>query len=147
MNGIIRYCVMKKRKGLLKRQPVYTHLFFIPVDPKKYMYLALIGKDVDDQENTYAAQLLVKLSDEIMESTLAGEYEHFGKKFIELEALKCKSSNPSQGKYTITIPKKGVYIRSNLEIEYQVEYSTTDKRVYFIKGDLSLVSGDVTAPD
>ena len=147
MNGTIRYCVMKKRKGLLKRQPVYTHLFFIPVDPKLYMYLALIGQDVDGQENTYAAQLLVKLSDEIMESTLAGEYEHFGKKFIELEALKCKSSNPSQGKYTITIPKKGVYIRSNLEIEYQVEYSTTDKRVYFIKGDLSLVSGDVTAPD
>ena len=147
MNGIIRYCVMKKRKGLLKRQPVYTHLFFIPVDPKLYMYLALIGQDVDGQENTYAAQLLVKLSDEIMESTLAGEYEHFGKKFIELEALKCKSSNPSQGKYTITIPKKGVYIRSNLEIEYQVEYSTTDKRVYFIKGDLSLVSGDVTALD
>jgi hypothetical protein len=138
---------MKKRKGLLKRQSVYTHLFFVPVDPKLYMYLALIGQNVDDQENTYAAQLLVKLSDEIMESTLAGEYEHFGKKFIELEALKCKSSNPSQGKYTITIPKKGVYIRSNLEIEYQVEYSTTDKRVYFIKGDLSLVSGDVTAPD
>ena len=147
MNGIIRYCVMKKRKGLLKRQPVYTHLFFIPVDPKKYMYLALIGKDVDDQENTYAAQLLVKLSDEIMESTLAGEYEHFGKNFIELEALNCKSSSPSQGKYIITLPKKGTYIRSNLEIEYQVEYSTTDKRVYFIKGDLSLVSGDVTAPD
>ena len=147
MNGTIRYCVMKKRKGLLKRQSVYTHLFFVPVDPKLYMYLALIGQNVDDQENTYAAQLLVKLSDEIMESTLAGEYEHFGKKFIELEALKCKSSNPSQGKYTITIPKKGVYIRSNLEIEYQVEYSTTDKRVYFIKGDLSLVSGDVTAPD
>ena len=147
MNGTIRYCVMKKRKGLLKRQSVYTHLFFVPVDPKLYMYLALIGQNVDGQENTYAAQLLIKLSDEIMESTLAGEYEHFGKKFIELEALKCKSSNPSQGKYTITIPKKGVYIRSNLEIEYQVEYSTTDKRVYFIKGDLSLVSGDVTAPD
>ena len=142
MNGTIRYCVMKKRKGLLKRQPVYTHLFFIPVDPKKYMYLALIGKDVDDQDNTYAAQLLVKLSDEIMESTLAGEYEYFGKKFIELEALKCKSSSPAQGKYVITIPKKGAYIRSNLEIEYQVEYSTTDKRIYFIKGELNLVSGE-----
>ena len=142
MNGIIRYCVMKKRKGLLKRQPVYTHLFFIPVDPKKYMYLALIGKDVDDQENTYAAQLLVKLSDEIMESTLAGEYEKISKKFIELEALKCKSSSPSQGKYTIIIPKKGAHIKSNLEIEYQVEYSTTDKRIYFIKGELNLVSGE-----
>jgi hypothetical protein len=82
-----------------------------------------------------------------MESTLAGEYEYFGKKFIELEALKCKSSSPAQGKYVITIPKKGAYIRSNLEIEYQVEYSTTDKRIYLIKGDLSLVSGDVTAQD
>lgn len=142
MNGTIRYCVMKKSKGLLKRQSVYTHLFFIPVDPKIYMYLALIGQDVDDQENTYAAQLLVKLSDEIMDDTLAGEYEHFGKKFIELEALKCKSSSPSQGKYIITMPKKGVYIKSNLEIEYQVEYSTTDKRIYFIKGDLNLVSGE-----
>ncbi len=78
---------MKKRKGLLRRQSVYTHLFFIPVDPHRYMYLALIGKDVDDQENTYAAQILIKLSDEIMDDTLAGEYEYFGKKFIEVEAL------------------------------------------------------------
>jgi len=106
------------------------------------MYLALIGSDVDDQENTYAAQLLVKLSDEIMESTLAGEYEYFGKKYIELEALKCKSSSPSQGKYIVTIPKKGAYIKSNLEIEYQVEYSTVEKRIYLLKGDINLVSGE-----
>ncbi len=142
MNGTIRYCVMKKRKGLLKRQSVYTHLFFIPVDPKKYMYMALIGKDVDDEDNTYAAQLLIKISDEIMDDTLAGEYEHFGKKFIELEALKCKSSSPSKGKYIITIPKKGSHIKSNLEIEYQVEYSTIEKRIYMLRGELNLVSGE-----
>lgn len=147
MNGTIRYCVVKKRKGLLKRQPIYTHLFFIPIDPKKYMYLALIGKDVDDQENTYAAQLLIKISDDIMVSTLAGEYEYFGKKFIELEALKCKSTSPSQGKYVVTIPKKGDYIKSNLEIEYQVEYSTVEKRIYLLKGELNLVSGDIAAPN
>lgn len=147
MNGTIRYCVVKKRKGLLKRQPIYTHLFFIPIDPKKYMYLALIGKDVDDQENTYAAQLLVKLTDEIMDDTLAGEYEYFGKKFIELEALKCKSTSPTQGKYIVTIPKKGDYIKSNLEIEYQVEYSTVEKRIYLLKGELNLVSGDIAAPN
>lgn len=147
MNGTIRYCVVKKRKGLLKRQPIYTHLFFIPIDPKKYMYLALIGKDVDDQENTYAAQLLIKISDDIMESTLAGEYEYFGKKFIELEALKCKSTSPTQGKYIVTIPKKGDYIKSNLEIEYQVEYSTVEKRIYLLKGELNLVSGDIAAPN
>ncbi|MDI9570079.1 MAG: hypothetical protein QM278_04990 [Pseudomonadota bacterium] len=143
MNGIIRYCVVKKRKGFLKRQPIYTHLFFIPIDPKKYMYLALIGKDVDDQENTYAAQLLIKISDDIMESTLAGEHEYFGKKFIELEALKCKSTSPSQGKYVVTIPKKGDYIKSNLEIEYHIEYSTVEKRIYLLRGELNLVSGEI----
>ena len=147
MNGTIRYCVVKKRKGLLKRQPIYTHLFFIPIDPKKYMYLALIGKDIDDQENTYAAQLLVKLTDEIMDDTLAGEYEYFGKKFIELEALKCKSTSPFQGKYVVTIPQKGDHIKSNLEIEYQVEYSTVEKRIYLLKGELNLVSGDIAAPN
>ncbi len=147
MNGIIRYCVVKKRKGLLKRQPIYTHLFFIPIDPKKYVYLVLIGKDIDDQENTYAAQLLVKLTDEIMDDTLAGEYEYFGKKFIELEVLKCKSTSPSQGKYVVTIPQKGDYIKSNLEIEYQVEYSTVEKRIYLLKGELNLVSGDIAAPN
>ena len=147
MNGTIRYCVMQKRKGLLKRQPVYTHLFFIPVDPKQYMYLALIGKDIDDQENTYAAQLLVKLTDEIMDDTLVGEYEYFGKKFIELEALKCKSTSPIQGKYIVTIPKKGSYIRSNLEIEYKVEHSTIEKRIYLLKGELNLVSGDIPSPE
>lgn len=147
MDGTIRYCVMKKSKGLLKRQPVYTHLFYVPVDPKKYMYLALIGMDVDDQDNTFAAQLLLKLSDEIMENTLAGEHEYFGNKFMELEALKCKSSSPSQGKYILTIPKKGTYIRSNLEIEYQVEFSTVEKRIYLLKGELNLVSGDIAGPD
>jgi hypothetical protein len=77
-----------------------------------------------------------------MDETLAGEYDHFGKKFIELEALECKSSSTSQGKYLVKIPQKGSYIKSNLEIEYQLEYSTTDKRIYFIKGELNLVSGE-----
>lgn len=139
MNGIIRYCVMKKRKGLLKRQLLYTHLFFVPIDSMKYMYLALIGKDVDDQDNTYAAQLLVKLPDEIMESMLAGEYEYFGNNFAEIEALECKSDSPSQGKYIITIPKKGTHIRSDLDIEYQVEYSTVERRIYLLKGELNLL--------
>ncbi len=147
MDGTIRYCVVKKYKGKLKREPAYTHLLFIPIDPQKYMYLGLIGKDLDDVPNTYAAQLLIKLSEEITEKTIQGEHEYFGKNFIEIEALNCTSSSPSQGKYIISIPQKGAYIKSDLEIEYHLELSTVDKRIYIIKGELNIVSGDVTEED
>jgi len=146
MDGTLRYCVVKKHKGL-KREPSYTHLLFVPIDPQKYMYLALIGKDIDDVENTYAAQLLVKLPEEITEKTIQGEHEYFGRNFIEVEALNCTSSNPSQGKYIISIPQKGAYIKSDLEIEYQLEYSTVERRVYILKGELNIISGDVTSED
>lgn len=142
MDGTIRYCVVKKYK---KKEPVYTHLFFIPIDPMKYMYLGLIGKDLDDVPNTYAAKLLVKLPEEITEKTIQGEHEYFGKNFIEVEALNCTSSNPSQGKYNISIPQKGNYIRSDLEIEYNLELSTVEMRIYILKGELNLVSEDVIA--
>jgi len=147
MDGTIRYCVVKKYKGKLKREPAYTHLFFVPIDPLKYMYLGLIGKDLDDVPNTYAAKLLVKLPEEITEKTIQGEHEYFGKNFIEVEALNCISSNPSQGKYIISIPHKGDYIRSDLEIEYNLELSTVDMRIYILKGELNLVSEDVIAED
>ncbi len=147
MDGIIRYCVVKKYKGLFKKKTLYTHLFFIPVDLKKYMYLALVGQVTDEEytdedRDVYAAQLLVRLTDEILDQTISGESEYFSKGFIEIEALKCISSNPSQGKYVINIPKKGFYIKSDLEIAYQVEYSTVDKRMYLLKGELNLVPGD-----
>ena len=144
MDGMIRYCVVKKHKGVLKRSVLYTHLLFVPIDPNQYMYLALVSQ-MTEEDNTYVAQLLVKLSDEIMEDTLRGEYEHFGTKFVEVEALKCKSFNPSQGKYIVNIPRKGSYIKSNLEIEYQVEYSIVDKRMYLLKGELDLIPGDAAS--
>jgi len=144
MDEMIRYCVVKKSKGLFKKKSLYTHLLFVPIDPNQYMYLALVSQ-MTEEDNTYVAQLLVKLSDEIMEDTLRGEYEHFGTKFVEVEALKCKSSKPSQGKYIVNIPRKGSYIKSNLEIEYQVEYSTVDKRMYLLKGELDLIPGDAAS--
>jgi len=141
MDGIIRYCVVKKYK---KRQPVYTHLLFVPTDPKKYLYLALVGKSIEDEENTYAAQLLVRLPEEILEDTIKGEHEYFGKKFMEVETLNCTSSNPSQGKYIISIPQKGNYFKSDIEIEYQLEYSTIERRVYLLKGEIDIISGDMS---
>lgn len=147
MDGTIRYCVVKKYSGMfIKKHKNNTHLFFIPIDPKKYMYVALIGQ-LSEEEDTYAAQLLIKLSEEIIDQTIEGEYEYFGDRFVEIESLKCKSSNPSPGKYIINIPQKGFNIKSNLEITYEVEYSTIARRIYLIKGDLTLITGEITNQD
>ena len=147
MDGTLRYCIVKKYKGKFKREPSYNHLLFVPIDPQKYMYLALIGKNIDDVPDTYAAQLLVKLPEEITEKTIQGEHEYFGKNFIEVEALNCTSSNPAQGKYIISIPQKGTYIKSDIDIEYQLELSTVERRVYLLKGEINIISGDVTEED
>lgn len=48
------------------------------------------------------------------------------------------------GEYIISIPQKGAYIKSDLEIEYQLELSTVERRVYLLKGELNIISGDVT---
>lgn len=147
MDGTIRYCVVKKYSGILiRKHKNNTHLFFIPVDPKKYMYLALVGQ-LTEEEDTYAAQLLVKLPEEIIDQTIEGEYEYFGERFVEVESLKCKSTNPSPGKYIITLQKKGFNIKSNLEINYDVEYSTVARRIYLVKGDLNLITGEITNQD
>lgn len=147
MNGTIKYCIVKRNRNIFhKKDQTNTHLLFVPVDPKKYMYLAVIGK-MDEEEDTYATQLLVKFPSEIFEDTINSEIEYFGKRFIEVETLKCRSANPSPGKYIITIPKKGINILSNLELEYQLEYSTVGRRIYTLKGDLNLVTGDVNEKD
>lgn len=111
MEGIIRYCVVKKQKGVLKRSILYTHLLFVPVDPNQYMYLALVSQ-MTEEDNANATQWLVNLSNEIMEDTLKGEQEHFGKKFVEVEALKCKSFNPSPLAFAQNSPKNHIGICS-----------------------------------
>jgi hypothetical protein len=143
MDGTLYYYVLKKYKGMLiKKHKSNTHLFFVPVEPNKYMYLSLIGV-MEDEENTYAAQLLVRLPEDILDDTIAGEKEYFGDRFVEVEKLECKSSNQSPGKYIITPKKIGFNILSNLEINYQVEYSTIDRRIYLVKGELNLVTGEI----
>lgn len=150
MDGFIKYCIVKKYMGTSKKHPTNTHLFFIPIDPKKYMYLALIGKMTEDEtenSNKYVAQLLVRLPEEIIENTIEGEKEYFKDRFVEIESLDCKSMNPSPGKYVINISKKGFNIRSNIEIDYQIEYSSQERKIYMITGDLNLVTGEVTDQD
>jgi hypothetical protein len=147
MDGNFYYYVLKQYKGILRKEhDRNTQLFFVPVDPKKYMYLIVIGKS-EDEEKTWLSQLLVRVTDEVIEDTIYGESEYFGDRFVEVENIKCKSTNPSPGKYLINFPKKGINVLSNLEIDYRLEYSTSKNRIYSIKGDLNLVTGEINYQD
>jgi hypothetical protein len=104
--------------------------------------MGLIGQ-LTDEERTYAAQLFVKLPEDLLEETINGEMEYFGERLEDMEDLSCTSSSPSPGKYIIQFPKTGINIKSDLELEYQTEYSTSNRRIYFVKGDLNLEMGDI----
>jgi len=147
MDGKITYCILKKYKGILIKKHKYNiHLFFIPTDLNKYLYLVLLGQ-VEDEDNTYAAVLMAKIPEQIIDQTIEGESEYFGDRFVEIEELNCKSSSQAPGTYLIKIPKKGYNIISDLEINYKVEHSTVNRRIYFIKGNLNLVTGEVSNTD
>ena len=147
MDGTFYYYILKNYKGaLIKKHKNNTHLFFIPVDPKKYMYVAIVGEMLEEDTNlekSYASQLLVRLSEDILDNTISGEQEYFGNRFIKIEELRCKSSAQSPGVYEITFPKKGFHILSDLQIEYQIEYSSSERRIYLIKGDLNLETQEI----
>lgn len=147
MTESLYYFILKNYKGLLrKKHKSNNHLFLVPTGTKKYMYLAIIGK-LEDEENTYVAQLLVRISDDIVDKMIEGEKDYFSSRFVEVEKLNCKVLNPSSGEYIVKLKEKGENILSNLEINYQVEYSTNARRLYFIKGDLNLITEEVNEKD
>jgi hypothetical protein len=143
MKGTTRYFILKRTPGRLdKKSSSNTHLFFIPVDPHHYMYIGLIGQ-LTDEERTYAAQLFVKLPEDLLDETINGELEYFGERLEDMEDLNCTSFVSSPGKYIIQFPRTGNNIKSDLELVYQTEYSSSDRKIYFVKGDLNLVMGDI----
>lgn len=147
MDGTFYYYILKNYVGSVnKKHKNNTHLFFIPVEPKKYMYVILIGK-LEDKENTFASQLLVRLDEELLDGLINGEMEHFGDRFVEIESRECKSLAQAPGKYLITFPKKGINILSDLEVEYQLEYSSQSRKIYTINGNLNLVTGEINDQD
>ena len=144
MDGILHYFVLKNYKGILRKKlKSNTHLFFIPVPPNKYVYVALIGQ-LDDEENTYASQLLVRIPEDLLEQTINGEIEYFGDRFVEVERLPCKSSAQAPGNYLITFKKKGYNILSNLDLKYGIEYSTSGRKIYLLHGNFNLITGEIT---
>ena len=143
MNGTIYYFVLKNYKGIFsKKHKSNNHLLLIPIENDRYRYFLIVGK-MEDDENTYACQLLATIKEDLLDDFISGEIEYFKGRFVEIEKLNCKTSQQAPGNYIIKLLKKGYNLLSNLILQYQIEYSTVNKRIYLLKADLNLVVSDI----
>lgn len=139
----IYYCVLKNYKGLFrKKHRGNTHLFLAPISPDTYVYLGLLG-ELTDEPGTYATHLIVKLPKDLVDTILTGEQEYFKDRFVIVETLPCSPKKIDSGEYSLKMGKKGKYILSPIDLKYEVEYSTSSRRVFLMKGVFNFESNDI----
>ena len=137
------YCVLKNYKGhLIRRHRGNTHLFLIPVSQFEYLYLGLVGLMVGE-ENKYATQLIVKIPSEIVISFINHEIKYFKGRYEVVDRVKCEPSKEEPGKYSIELLGNSYYFNSDLQLSYELEYSTPNRRIYTLEGDLNFMAGTV----
>ncbi len=140
------YSVLKHYKGLFKKKHVRnTHTLMIPISDTHSLYLVLIGRSKED-ESVFYAQLVAKISNEIVEDLLSEEIDYFDERFSVIEKIPCSVSKLEEI-YIAKIKNKGKYIKSNLLITFNEEESTNKKRFYVVKGQIDLELSDVITPE
>ena len=137
------YYVLKNYKGVFKKKFVgNTHLFLIPRTQDDYLYLALLG-NVIGEDDTYACVLISRIPDDLLENIIDGEEEHFGDRFELISEFNVKTVNEQKGEYQIKIADKNSYFLSDLDMFYDEDLSTDSKRIYIIKGKLNLFTEEI----
>jgi hypothetical protein len=140
------YCVLKNYSGKFnKKSKGNTHLFFLPLSPVETAYVGLLGEVLESNSDIlqYACQLMVKLPEEIVAETILHQTSYFKERYQIVEEISCEAGKIQPGKYFIHILDKGAFVRSDLTLTYQMEYSTTSRRIYFLEGDLNFLTGEV----
>jgi hypothetical protein len=140
---IFYYFVLKNYRGLFRKKFVgNTHLFLIPRAGDDYLYLALLGNIVDE-DNSYACVLISRIPDDLLDEIINGEHKHFGERFELIDEIKVNTINENKGEYEIKVLSKSQHILSDLEMIYNEDLSSNSKRIYIIKGKLNLSTEDV----
>ena len=143
MAKTLYYCVLKNYKGrFIKTHRGNTHLFLIPVSDHEYMYLGMIGAMIE-KEDSFATQLIVRIPIEIIVTFINHEIRYFNGRFEVIDRVKCEASKKEAGKYEINILNPSHYIKSDLFLNYELEYSTPNRRIYSLDGDLNFMAEEV----
>jgi hypothetical protein len=152
MQGILYYCVLKNYSGLFRKKfRGNTHLFFIPLDNGIYGYFGLIGEMIDKKEGLpegfeqYACKLILKLPEDVVKTVIDHQIEYFKGRLQIIEEVQVSVKKIGEGQYFIDT-NRGNFIKSDLVVKYQLEYSSSDKRIYTIDGNLDFMSTEISSP-
>lgn len=152
----IDYFVLKNYKGLfVKRHRGNTHAFYIPLGNGLTGYFGLLGRvngeslddgnDTDEYEykDTYAMVLIFKMEDDLLERIQDAEEKYFGDRYVHLESVDGDSQLISRGYFNFKIDHPGKYIHSDIRTKFMPEYSSNDKKIYFVYGGFDFETQDI----
>jgi len=139
-----KYYVLKNYKGIFKKKHTgNVHIILLPISMSESLYLVVIGEIIKDP-NSFACQLVVRQSPEFINRVVQMEQKKFGGNFILLEDLPCRVNDLGQGKYNYVFTNTGQYIKSDLDLDFEPEYSDNKMKIYVLRGNIDLETNDVS---
>jgi len=139
-----KYYVLKNYKGIFRKKHTgNVHTIVVPTSMTESMYLVIIG-EILKEPNSFACQLVIRQSPDFVDNVIKTEMDKYGKRYILLENLPCRLNDQGQGKYNYTFPTNGKYIKSDLSLTYEPEYSDDKTRIYILRGNIDLETEDVS---
>lgn len=143
--GKIQYNILKMYEGVFRKKHLNNvHTIVIPTSNYESLFMTIIG-EIIKEPNSYACALIVRNNTEIINNIIENEKKHFGKRFFTLEDPNVIGQDLGQGKYTYKIPTKNYYLKSPLNLSFEPEYSSTNRRIYVLRGNINLEVKDVNS--
>jgi len=138
-----KYYVLKNYKGIFrKKHSGNIHILIVPTSINESLYLVIIG-EIIKEPNSFACQMIIRQMKEFIDNVIRIEKEKYKNRYILLESLPCRVSDQGQGKYIYSFPNKGQYIKSDLSLTFEPEYTTDKTKIYVLRGNINLETDDV----
>jgi len=138
-----KYYVLKNYKGIFrKRHSGNVHILIVPTSIHESLYLVIVG-EIIKEPNSFVCQLVIRQSQEFIEKVIQSEQDKFKNNLILIENLSCRVNDLGQGKYVYVFNKTGRYIKSDLSLTFEPEYTTDKTKIYVLRGNIDLETNDV----
>jgi len=135
MQMSMTYCAYKVYKGFFKKtHKGNVHILIIPISPDKVLLLNLVGF-TDEAFYTY---LIAEIPMAYVKPYMEAMESNHGDKFVVLATIPVKPSEKSKGEYKIKVLVKNDFVKSDLIVSYEPEYSSPGAKVYSITGKLDI---------
>lgn len=138
-----KYYVLKNYKGIFRKKHTgNVHVIIAPINMNVSLYLVIIG-EIINEPNTFVCHMVIRQSPEFINKVIDIEQKKFGDNFILLENSPCRINDLGEGKYEYIFSNTGQYIKSDLSLTFNPDYTTDKVKIYILRGNIDLETNDV----